>query len=374
MTTDRHNTPTGTPTADDTPRTTTAMRRVLTGVSAALGIVILAPLALSGQDLYQWAQAPAGLNLSQPWPWFVPVALDLAAAACIGMTIVAVWRRERAGLFGALVWVFALASAYGQYRHGLAEKAAGRAQDLWWAMPAFAVLGPLLLEVTLNKIRAWARKDAKEQHNGAAGFGKRWIPGVAFKETLAAWAASRREGIDRADDAIQFVRDRAAVKAMTGVEALHYAFGALRSTDTHAARVWLGARGVSVTQADIDMAAPRHVSPPTPNLSVDMPAPADTMSPRRVAPLATVVKLTRPAPRHRAPKKTTGGQPTHVDTFGGHSAAAVVNAADLRRRYPDGLPTDYKIRKSTQWSADRVSAARRAYDAGADLSPKEPTP
>lgn len=360
--------PTDTP--DLPTRTSDAMRRVLTGVSVALGAVILAPLALSGQDLYQWAKSPTGLNLDQPWPWLVPVALDLAAAACIGMTIVAVWRRERAGVFGALVWLFALVSAFGQYRHGIAERAAGRAQDLWWAMPAFALLGPLLLEVTLNKIRKWARKDAGEQHVGAAGFGVRWV--VAPLSTLSAWAVSRREGISRADDALRFVQDRRTVKRLAAVEAVHYAFGALRSTDPHEARVWLTARGVSATQADIGAALARHMSPPAPvGMSPDRVASTDLPTDRQ-GEVASVVKLTRPAPRHRAPKATARRSPTHVGTpVGSHSAAAVTNAADLRRRYPDTLPTDYQIRKATGWSPERVKPARAAYEAGADLTQKE---
>jgi hypothetical protein len=238
---------------------TAAARRILVAVAVALGLVILAPLALSSRDLYDWAAAPTGLNLNDYdpigwWPALPPVALDLAAAACIGMTIISAWRRERPGIFGLLVWVFALTSAYAQYNHGDAQKDAGLAQDAWWAMPAFAVLGPLLLEVTLHKLRRWARQEAGEQHTGAAGFGIRWLPGVAFRETLSAWAASRREGIAKADDAIQFVRDRTRLKDADPVEALHYAFGALGVVDPHTARVWLAARGIVVDQAAIDTA------------------------------------------------------------------------------------------------------------------------
>ncbi len=376
-----------------------AIRRVLAGVSVALGFVILAPLALSGQDLYRWASSANGLNLDQPWPWFVPVALDLAAAACIGMTIVAVWRRERAGAFGLLVWGFGLVSAYGQSRHGVAERAAGRAQDLWWAMPAFAVLGPLLLEITLNKIRLWARKDAGEQHNGAAGFGKRWIPGVAFRETLSAWAASRREGIAKADEAIQFVRDRKAVAGMSAVEACRYAFGALGTREAHAARVWLSARHVSVTQADLDAARGGTDTRP---MSTARPVALSASAPTGVSAAAgsthrqgvdriagtttgrvstdrsdtVAVDMSRRAPKvtkakaDRSPRPKSVAAPTRVaDTpVGGHSAAAVANAADLRRRYVDVLPSDYQIRQATKWSADRVKAARAALEAGADVS------
>lgn len=243
---------------------TRGQRRLLAGVSAALGLVILAPISLSMQDLVAWAESPQHLGLHGPWPYIVPIALDLAAALCIGMTIVAAQRRERPGWFGKLVWVFALGSAYAQYVFGAAEHDAGRAQDKWWAMPAFALLGPLLLDRVLHRTRRWARQEAGEQLTGAAGFGARWLPGVAVVETVQAWAASRREGIPRAADAIQFVRDRKALRRLHPVEALHYAFGALGVVTPHAARVWLSARGVHVTQADVDEATAGRLVAPTP--------------------------------------------------------------------------------------------------------------
>ena len=231
-------------------------------MSAALTTVLIAPVLLSSQDLYRWGASPTGLGLPNAWPLLVPVALDLAAVTCIGMTIVAAWRRERPGVFEALVWVFALTSAYAQYKHGIAARGAGGARDAWWAMPAFAVLGPVLLHVTLSTLRKWARQDAGEQHHGAAGFGTRWIPGVAFRETLAAWAASRREGISQAADAVAYVRERKALSTLSPVDQMHYAFGALGSYESHAARVWLAARGVVVDQDTIEAAtAGRPVSP-----------------------------------------------------------------------------------------------------------------
>jgi len=227
---------------------------MLIAVSVALGLVILAPVTLSAQDLYTWARDPHGLALSAIFAALVPVGLDVAAAACILMTIVAVWRRERPGIFGLLVWVFAATSAYAQLRHGLVERDAGRAQDVWWTMPGVALLGPLLLEVTLHRLRRWYRQETGEQHTGAAGFGSRWLPGVAFGETLAAWAASRREGIASWRDAVQFVRDRKIIAGLSRIDALHYAFGALGCVDPHTARTWLAARGVIVTQTDLDAA------------------------------------------------------------------------------------------------------------------------
>jgi hypothetical protein len=244
-----------------------ASRRLLIGVSITLGLVILAPVMLSSQDLYSWGRD--GLGLAPGWAAFVPVALDAAAAACIGMTIVSSFRRERPGVFELLVWVFAGTSAYAQYTHGLTIR--DTAPAAFWAFPMFSLLGPVLLHVTLARVRTWARKDVGEQLDGAAGFGMRWLPGVAFRETLAAWAASRREGISDAARAIAYVRETAALRGLDGPDALRYAFRALDSYNVHAAETWLQARHRSVTQADIDTAQagrPRPIAAPV------SPAPA----------------------------------------------------------------------------------------------------
>jgi hypothetical protein len=264
-------------------------KSLLTMVSVSLGLVIMAPIVLSGQDLYNWARAVRGLNLSSEFALLVPVALDVSAAACIGMVIIgAVWRRERPGLFGILVWVFALTSAYAQYTHGIAERDAGRAQDAWWLFPALALLGPTLLEVTLHRVRGWARKDAGETLSGAAGFGTRWIPGVAFRETLAAWAASRREGIALAADAIAHVRETKAIAKLSDVDAIRYAFGALGTFEPHAARVWLQSRGRAVDQAAIDQAAEIELNSDQPTIQGELMP----ISPAGPIDLATASKTT----------------------------------------------------------------------------------
>lgn len=231
------------------------VRPIAIAIAAFLSLVVLAPVALSSQDLYRWANTTRGLNLEPGFAAIVPIALDVAAAVCIGMTVIgAVWRRERPGLFGILVWVFAGVSAYSQYKHGTDAKAAGLAQDAYWFFPIIAILGPLLLEVTLNRIRRWARQDAGEQQHGAAGFGSRWLPGVAFRETIKAWAASRREGITKWQDAVAYVREREALKGLTQVDAVRYAVDALRTNDLYSIRVWLQSRGVVVEQDAIDEA------------------------------------------------------------------------------------------------------------------------
>lgn len=234
------------------------MKAAMIAVSVALGLVIAAPILLSSQDLFSWAQS--GLGLSRTWAWLVPIALDCAAIVCIGMSIVSVWRGERPGIFGILVWVFAGASAFAQYQHGLSVET--NAPDARFAFPAFALLGPLLLEVTMNRLRRWIRQDSGELQRGAAGFGSSWIPGVAFKETCLAWAASRREGISNAADARAYVREVEALKDLSGRDAVLYAYQAMGNTAPYAARVWLQARHVMVAQTDIDDARVETVRRP----------------------------------------------------------------------------------------------------------------
>lgn len=369
--------------ATDKP-TSRAIKRVLVGVSVALAIVVVAPTALSAQDLYAWAADRRGLNLGDNWALLVPVALDLAAVACIGMTIVSAWKRERAGIFGLLVWVFAGVSAYAQYGYGSAERAAGRAQDAYWAMPTLALLGPLLLHAALNRIRRWARKDAGEQHSGAAGFGIRWMPCVAFWETCQAWAVSRREGIDQASDAIAFVRDRKNVKKLPPSEAVLYAFGALGAVDQHRARVWLSDHGVLVDKAAIDSAvarlpkaADRPVAPTADRRGLaptgqsprqELPAGrqlALTTSPNQ--PTGRQATVTRQVDKPQPADRATGRQESTGRTDKQHSPAAVANARQLRQLYPTGLPTaDNEGRQKTGWSYDRYTKAAEAYRAGAD--------
>jgi len=153
---------------------------------------------------------------------------------------------------------------------------------------------------------------------------------------------------------------------MSTVEALRFAFDAIDTTNTRQARVWLSARGVQVTQADIDRAVaprPTPVAPvsPTPRQDPDRtptarkstappkPSPTKRATPRQVAPTPEVVA------------------PASTGAVDGHSPAAVANAAELRRRYPNSLPdADNPIRQATGWSLDRVKKARDAYAAGAD--------
>jgi hypothetical protein len=237
-------------------------RRVMSAVAGFLGFVTVAPLIISGQDLYHWAESTNGLNLPAGFALLIPVVFDIAAASCIGMNIIgAVWRSERTGIFGLMTWVFAGASAFAQYRSGMSSLRDGVALDAYWAFPLIAILGPTLLHLVLNKIRKWTKEDAGVIKRGAAGFGTRWIPGVAFRETLRAWAVSHREGILQWEAAVTLVREQGALRELATCEGgwfshkryiannsvFAYAADALPESDAYTIRKWLSARGILVT-------------------------------------------------------------------------------------------------------------------------------
>jgi hypothetical protein len=230
---------------------------LLAAIAVTLTLVIVAPIALSSGDLIAWARAPQGLGLDGAWPLVVFVALDAAAAVCVLFVIYSAWRGEATGIFGLLVWAFAGGSALANYRHGQATPA--RDDAVFFACMSLA--GPILLHATLHRVRRWVRTSAGEYHPARAHFGLRWVPGVAFAETLEAWKAAVRSGIDRPEVAIAFVRERRLLADLAAAdpdgagEAIGYAAGALAeagmSFSAHTVRTWLAERGVLVDSATL---------------------------------------------------------------------------------------------------------------------------
>jgi hypothetical protein len=230
-------------------------RRLLALVAAGVGLVWLAPFALSAFDLFSWATSDRGLGLPDEIGYAVFIGLDVAAVVCIAMKIVKSYRGEGGGVFSVLAWVFVAGSAFAQFSHGRELLAAGGPRDVWWAMPAFAVLGPVLLDVVLHQIRKWQHVDS-----GTAVSPWRWLPGIAWRESWAAWRAKHRVGLRTMREAVDYVRDLEAVSDLTAAEALAYALAELETEDTHAARKWLQRRGVRVAQADIDAVEERRAA------------------------------------------------------------------------------------------------------------------
>jgi Protein of unknown function (DUF2637) len=181
--------------------TRVAMGILLAVVGVLLAVVICTPIALSSQDLIDWAAAPTGLGLPHPWPVLVFVALDAAAGVCVLLTVYCAWRGEPAGVFGVLVWCFAVGSAFANYRHSTAPDAA---PDAVWFFPAMSVAGPALLETVLGRFRRWFQRDTGRRGRRLPAFGwRRWTPGLgALRDTYGAYRTALLLGIDTVDAAV----------------------------------------------------------------------------------------------------------------------------------------------------------------------------
>ncbi len=177
------------------------MTILLVAVGILLAVVILTPIALSSHDLINWAAAPTGLHQSQPWPILVFLALDAAAGVCVLITVYSAWRGEPAGIFGVLVWCFALGSAWANFRHNTQP---GAAPDAICFFPAMSLAGPALLEAVLGRVRRWFQRQTGRRNRAMPAFGwRRWTPGLgATRDTYGAYRTALLLGIDTVDAAI----------------------------------------------------------------------------------------------------------------------------------------------------------------------------
>jgi uncharacterized protein DUF2637 len=322
-------------TPENPPRVPMSKGRRALAIFIGIGLttVITAPIVLSSQDLIKWATSPEGLGMDQALGWIVILALDLAAATCVGMVTFSAWRGEGGGTFHLLTWMFALASAWANYRHGTSTPA----KDDEYFFPAMSLAGPLLLDITLARIKSWVRKEQKTQMSARPRFGARWIPGVAFRETAMAWAASRREDIAKPADAIAYVRESRAVKNMNEIDAIRYAWSALNTFDEYRARTWLTARGVNVSQNAIDDATAGRPRTPLAGVSDTGPIPA-IRSDRAELPPTTLPAI--PAP--------TSGEFAED--------AAMLDALKSKRdkiRHAFAAIGEYDVSRAVEWLLDR---------------------
>lgn len=180
------------------------MAALLSVVGVLLAGVIVAPIALSSQDIIDWAASPVGLGLSGSWPLVTFLALDAAAAVCVGLVVYCAWRGESAGAFAWLVWAFAGMSAYANYSHSANSAAA----DAVWFFPAMSIAGPFLLEIIVRRVRRWVQEGTGQRARHSVSFGlARWVPGVgATRETYGAWRLARLDGITDARQAVTTYR------------------------------------------------------------------------------------------------------------------------------------------------------------------------
>jgi hypothetical protein len=110
-------------------------------------------------------------------------------------------RGEPAGIFGVLVWCFALGSAFANYRH---SSIPGAAPDAIWFFPLMSIAGPGLLEAVLGRFRRWFQADTGRRTRRRPSFGwRRWTPGLgSWRDTYGAYRTSLLLGIETVDDAI----------------------------------------------------------------------------------------------------------------------------------------------------------------------------
>ena len=287
-----------------------------------ISAVVIAPIVLSSQDLIRWASSPDGLGLPLWLAWLAFVALDSAAAVCVLMITIAAYRGEGGGVFSLLVWGFAAGSAAANWRHGQTTPA--RDDAVFFA--AMSLAGPLLLEAVLAKFRRWARIDQRKQLAARPRFGLRWLPGVAFRETLRAWKAALREGIDTVDAAVLWVRQVDALEAMDDDAALRMArMSLIRAEHPDGpieVRDWLLARGRDIPDVTV-----RDIKEAT------CETPTTTPRPRRMRTgLSSGTTTTAATDPGRGPARVVVADPAGED----HAVSAAVEL--IMRARADGRP------------------------------------
>lgn len=219
-------------------------------------------MILSSVHLFEWAKEPInGLGLVVGLAWVPIMALDATSLTCVSMVTYAAWRGEHAGAFHLLTWAVAGVSAWANYVYGITTPS--RFDQLFF--PIMSISGPLILDITLFFVRRWYRIDTRMRYKSVkiTDFGSRWMPTVAFNETLEAWRVGKREGIDRAEDAVARVREIRRLSTLSGPDAVRFAWAALGTHDVYAACSWLSARGRDVAQADVDAATAGLPTAPT---------------------------------------------------------------------------------------------------------------
>jgi len=246
-------------------RSTPLARLVVAVTALALGVVVLAPVALSFHSLSEWART--SLALTGGWQYLPPLALDAAALTCAGLTFHAVLRADSAAGPRALMWALAASSSLANARHG--STIGPDAVAFYAAMPIVAMV---LLDITLRRVRRSALADLGAVEAPLPRFrGARWLPGVGLRETLTAWrlavldgyrspaeaveaARRRREGevpavtsTAAAETPHQLAADARELAGLSKADQLRRAFVAVGGPDAPQALTWLARRGVQVS-------------------------------------------------------------------------------------------------------------------------------
>lgn len=180
------------------------LRALAVAIALSLVAIVIAPPALSAQDILAWARLnspDAGLGLEQGWPWVVFLAMDFAAAVCVLVSLYCAFRDEPPGVFGLGVWAFAGITAFANYQFNTVPGAPG---DGFWFFPAMSLVGPVLLHAMIKKIRGWVLKAAGGQRGRRPKFAVAdWVPILGSPQaTFGAWRIGGLLGISKPDDAL----------------------------------------------------------------------------------------------------------------------------------------------------------------------------
>jgi len=251
-------------TATRTTATHDGSRRVLGWLMwLSLLVVALPPVGSSARNLY--ALGHEQLALPGRWALLVPLSVDAAALLCVVLTLRALYAAQSAGLARLLVAVFAAFSAWLGYQE--AATIGTTAAVVFY--PAMPVAAALLLDMVLRHRRRDVLDDLGALEPPLPRYrALRWL--IAPRETWRAWSVGVRHGITDPAVCLAFVRETAALRVLSGVDAVRYAHHASGSHDPFTARAWLAARGCVVDQAALDAAsdglppAPRAAAPATP--------------------------------------------------------------------------------------------------------------
>ncbi|MFD6563106.1 hypothetical protein [Micromonospora profundi] len=375
-------------------------------VAVLMAVVVAAPVALSAQDLIDWAASPTGLGLDRFWAAVVFIALDAAAAVCVLLMVYCAVRGEPAGAFGLFVWVFASTSAFANYRHGTR---AGAPDDAWWFFPLMSILGPALMELVLRRVRKWVQRDDNRRSRTLPSFGwRRWMPGIgSFRDTFGACRTAILLGIDTVDLSIGWYHYLCPDGSLRIVRAM-------RQLDITAEQLSREADPANPAEPGrllpppgferVDDAAgrsayrdpwPTDESPTDDANRLDAnrptgPQPTDSdQSDRRPAEPTDPQPTGRPEghaptnPRPHATSSTDGptsigrqstDQPDPAGDPGAdeqpnkpvHNDASIRNAAFLRAKYGEKVPPLATVRGHLKWSYWRAKNAIAAYDDCAD--------
>ncbi|WP_047891771.1 hypothetical protein [Micromonospora sp. RV43] len=391
----------------------TGARIGLVVVAVLMAVVVAAPVALSAQDLIDWAASPTGLGLDRFWAAAVFIALDAAAAVCVLLMVYCAVRGEPAGAFGLFVWVFAGTSAFANYRHG---SRVGAPDDAWWFFPLMSILGPALMELVLRRVRTWVQRDDNRRSRTLPSYGwRRWMPGIgSFRDTFGACRTAILLGIDTVDLSIDWYHylcpdgSLRIVRAMRKLDITAEQLprevdpsspdelgrllpppGVERvddSTDRGGHRYPWPTDPSTARDADrlnVDRRADRRTDEPTDRRTdrPDEPAPTDprpTAAPSNSGPTPTDHPSTdRPTTTNRASTDRTDSTADGQSGKAVHNTASIQNAAILRTRYGREVPPLATVRGDLKWSYERAKNAIAAYKDRADVasdSAAEPAP